>query len=667
MKNLFILMLVLVSGAAYCTIDTLTLDSKITNVTVFFSGAQVTRKADLKLAKGKHVILINELPMELDPKSLRVEGVDKIVILNVKHMLDYNESAKKNPEETLINDKIEALRLKISENQNKLSVFDLEEEIMMKNSMLNKDEGSAVSSIKEAADFYRLRLNEIRQNKLNIYTETEKIREKILELNNELNKISVKKRKTYSQVYITLDCSEYLTNDLNFTYYISGAGWEPLYDFRVDDITKPLSIIYNAGVYQSTGEDWKNVRIKLSTGNPSVGGQQPEIKKWYLGGYNPYSVQTPANQNGIGAIKGSVRDKKNNEAIPFASVAVLKDGKVQTGATTDLDGNYIIKPIQPGYYSLRVSFIGYENSEVSNVVVSSDHITFQNFILAESAQLLSAVEVKTYRNSLIDKEDPSRVDLYSGGLPAGYGDASGGVMKIPGRGAREGGVDFYVDGVKNNNYESNNYISNTVKTAITSLEYDIEIPYTILSDGNDNILKIKEVKLPVDFIYHAVPKLDCNVYLTAEIPNWTELNLLSGKSNIYFMGTFTGSNVINANYTGDTLKIALGIDNNIIVKREGNKELFDKRFVGTTVKETRAFDVTVKNNRSSKIRIVIDDQFPLSDRKSIEVERLETSGGKIDENTGKISWDISLGANEKKVITLKYEVKYPDYVSIGIE
>ena len=250
------------------------------------------------------------------------------------------------------------------------------------------------------------------------------------------------------------------------------------------------------------------------------------------------------------------------------------------------------------------------------------------------------------------------------------------------RGTRSDAYYNYIDGVKlrevnSLNYtvptvstlevETSNYISNTLKSNVTNLEYTIEIPYSIPSDGEDYSIKIKEVSLTVDYVYHAVPKLENDVFLTAEIVGWTELNLLSGKSSIYYQGTFTGESYIDANQAGDTLNVSLGRDRNIIVKREGSKEMNDKQILGKNIKETLGWNITVKNNKSAKIKIIVDDQFPVSEKKSIEVERLDYSNAKLEDKTGKLSWELQIEPNDKKVVSFKYSVKYPKYVNLMIE
>ena len=165
--------------------------------------------------------------------------------------------------------------------------------------------------------------------------------------------------------------------------------------------------------------------------------------------------------------------------------------------------------------------------------------------------------------------------------------------------------------------------------------------------------------VPVNYIYHAVPKMDNNVFLSAQIIDWTGLNLLSGNASLYYQGTFIGVSYLNTDMASDTLNVSLGRDRNIVITREGNKLLKDKILVGNNVKETIGWDITVKNNKTTNIHIIIEDQFPVSEKKSIEVQPLDYNGAKLEEKTGKLTWDLMLNGGERKVMNFKYSVKYP--------
>ena len=712
MKKLFIILASLISINVFSNnnIDTLKVKSKITNVTVFYNGAQITRNVEIKAKKGKHIVIIDSLTNEVNPQSIQVNGIEKCVILSVKHQLIYPNENRKTKEERSIEDKIEQEKNKIKEINNKMMVFDIEEDLLLTNASLKGNDGLKVSEIKEAADFYRQRLNEIQKSKLNLAIEKEDINKNIKELYTKINELSVKKQKTYSQILITIDCEQDINNNFTMNYQVNSAGWVPIYDFRVNDITKPLNIVYNANVYQSSGENWDNVKMTLSTNNPSLSGSKPKLNNWYLG--RPVTRTNTAQQTNYGGtLRGVVTDKDTKEPLAFVNVTVEQNGKIITGGATDFDGRYIIKPIPLGRYTVTASYIGYKQKQITNVQINADISTYLDFQLDGSVFVLESVLVENYSVPLIAKDKTTtgstvnfqKMPQRSSGIYSEEGET--GSMS----GSRSDTNVTYVDGMKvrgtnaipqgaieqvtfgsndinyrvsnsNSNYEytyiktkpssdytTTNYISNSIKTNITNLEYSIDIPYSIPSDGKDCFIKIKETSLPVTYIYHAVPKLDKDVFLTAEITDWTELNLLSGKTNIYYQGTYTGESYIDAEQAADTLKVSLGRDRNIIIQREVNKKIIDKKLIGSNIKETIGYDITIRNNKNSKIKIILEDQFPLSEKKSIEVERLDHSNAKLEEKTGKLTWTLELEPTEKKVVSYKYSVKYPNYVNLTFE
>ena len=681
MKTFIIIISLLISQYAFGRIDTSEFKSKITDVTVFFSGAQITRSGKIKYQKGKHFVSISNLPKEINTQSIQVKGIKNAKILSVKHYIVFD--AKKSSEQLALEEQIETLDLKIKEIVNKVEVFNLEEHLLLSNSKLSRNnQGSSITEIKEAADYYRQRLNEIRQKKLLLSIEYDTIQKEIQVLNAEINKIIVEKRKAHSRILVALDCERAINTDLSLSYYLASAGWNPTYDFRVDDVSKPLSIVYNANVYQSTGEDWENINIRLSTSKPSLNGEMPEIQTIYLGYDSPYTgmKKTNTNESSVGTLRGRVYDQKTKEPIAFCNVVVEKNGKMINGGTTDFNGQYTIRPISGGWYDVKVSFIGYEKKTIKSVSIIANQTRYLDVSLHSSVTTLDAVCVMAYKVPLIDKDQtvsggtfrseeinkmPGR-SSYSTAVTVGgvYSDEMGRM-----RGGRSNGTTTYIDGVRvqSSKIKTKNYIANSLKSTITNLEYDIQIPYTIPSDGEDYSIKIKEVSMPVDYVYHAIPRLDNDVFLTAEITDWSELNLLSGKSSIYYMGTFSGESYIDVQQTGDTLSFSLGRDRNIMITREARKELYNRQIVGRNIRETRAYEIVIRNSKSSKIRIDIEDQYPISTQKSYVVELLESSGAKVDYKRGKLKWELELTPNEKRVLKLQYSVKYPKYVNLAIE
>nr|NQU92517.1 mucoidy inhibitor MuiA family protein [Bacteroidota bacterium] len=403
MNKFITILALLISLNAFCQPDTLRIKSEISDVTVFFSGAQITRTGELAANKGKYLLIFNNLSQEINPRSIQVRGIENCKILSVKQQVQSNAGQKESPEVQGLRKEVKSEQLKLRKINNKLEVFDLEEKLLLDNSVFTKnDGGSSISEIKEAAEFYRLRLNEIRQEKLNLEIESEAIKREIKKIHIRINTLTAKAIKIQSEILVTVDCEASVKGDLEISYYVPSAGWEPEYDFRVDEVSEPLVIDYKANVFQSSGEDWKDVDLVLSTNNPSLGGFKPELASWYLD--RRKYIQFPTGDNATALVQGIVMDVDTKEPIPFANVAVFRGGNLITGSTTDFDGRYSIKRLPAGVYNVRVSFVGYQTLQINNIILSQDQITFQDFQMDITTEALESVEVREYKVPLISKD-----------------------------------------------------------------------------------------------------------------------------------------------------------------------------------------------------------------------------------------------------------------------
>ncbi len=189
--------------------------------------------------------------------------------------------------------------------------------------------------------------------------------------------------------------------------------------------------------------------------------------------------------------------------------------------------------------------------------------------------------------------------------------------------------------------------------------FDIDLPYTIPSDGQNHLVAIKKYDVPASYEYIAVPKRDDDAFLQANITNWEDFNMLPGQTNIFFEGTYLGQGAIDMSNIKDTLSLSLGRDKKIIVKREQDKKLRSVKTIGTNVREKFAYTITVRNTRKEAVTIVVQDQQPVSNDKDIVLEDQETNGAEYNETTGLMKWRITLKPNETKSIPFSYTLKYP--------
>ena len=693
MKKSFLILLSILTISVFGQItDTINTKSKISNVTVFFNGAQVHRQVSFNATKGSHILRIDDLTEGLDAESILVKEIKSCKTLSVKHETNSKNGKEDEAEIETIVEQIKEVKLKIKQLSNESSVCDIEERLLLDNSKLGKtDNGVSIATLKEAADFYRVRMTEIRQNKLLLGVKIQDELGRFNDLTLDINRLKSKSSKVYSQLFINIDCEDDVSGKFEISYYITSAGWEPIYDFRVNEINKPLSIDYNANIFQSTGEEWKDVKLKLSTNNPSLNNEKPDLETWYIDKRKikkRKSKRKPpvATISGHGTLKGTLRDKDTKEPIPFANI-ILEDNGTQIGGTSsDFDGNYTIKPLPAGTFSLKASNIEYNPFFAENVVIYDGLINFFDIEMQGGAIDLSEVQIVEYSVPLIQKDQTSTGAVFtkedirynSPRFSSGGGVSSQETYKRNSiRGARNNETVNYIDGVKvigsanmpasSIEYVSKNYLSKQVSKKLSNLEYEIKSPFTIPSDGKDYILKIKDVFIPVDYVHYIVPKKDESAFLTAQIPHWNELDLLSGKSSIYYQGTFIGESSINASFQGDTLGVSLGRDRDILVSRKGNKEKLERKILGRYIKETISWDIEIKNNKDKEVQVILEDQYPLAEKESVEIELIEISGAKINDKTGKLVWDLELKPKEKKTLNITYTVKYPKYIKLYMD
>jgi Domain of unknown function (DUF4139) len=425
------------------------------------------------------------------------------------------------------------------------------------------------------------------------------------------------------------------TTNSNFTvtYLVKQSGWFPTYDIRVKDISSPISLQYKANVFQSSGEDWKEVKLFLSTGNPNESGTKPVVNPWYLRytyAYQPVSNTIQGSVAG-GTITGRITDDKG-EPVPGASIRAKG---TNTGTSADANGFFTLK-MPSGTNILQVSAVG--------MIMQEQLVTggYTNINLKADEKSLSEVVVTGYssnRDGWSDAEDNNNAGIKIRGAAS---------MKTL------------------SNERSQNLIT-TIAYQPTTTVYEIKEPYTLLNDGKTYMADIDGYEMKAQYEYYAVPKVQPDAFLTAKIADWQELNLLPGEANLFFEGTFLGKSLLDVSNAGDTLNLSLGKDKGVAVKRTLLKEYSSKRFIGSNKTDTRQYEIVVRNNKQQPINIIVEDQFPISTQKEIEVQDRKYEGAALNDDTQKISWQITVDAKKENKMNFRYEVKYPKDKTLVLE
>lgn len=192
-----------------------------------------------------------------------------------------------------------------------------------------------------------------------------------------------------------------------------------------------------------------------------------------------------------------------------------------------------------------------------------------------------------------------------------------------------------------------------------NVSFDIDLPYDIASNGKQHSVTLKEIKLPATYRHYAVPKLEQEAFLLAEISDYAKYNLLRGEANIIFEGMYIGKTSINPSQTVDTLNLSMGRDKKISVKREAVAEKTSTKFLSSGREQVFTYDIIIRNNKKEAAKLTLKDQYPVSTDKEIVVELLQSDSAKADAETGILSWELNLKPAETKKIRISYRIKAP--------
>ncbi|MES2512750.1 MAG: DUF4139 domain-containing protein [Bacteroidota bacterium] len=284
MKQTFAILFLLFIFQANAQENKLNAPSEVKKVTVFLTGAELNHEAKIKLKKGKNIITFVGLSPRLDERSINLDpGTSDVNVLYINTHTNYLDEKKDNEIIQNLKDSVESYKDKLSLLKFEQEALDAEKNLLFKNQSIGGQPGVSIADVEKSADFYRKRSAEINQlifknNKLKVKLEKGKLKYKkqLIEMDAEVNPPT-------SDITVTMVSNKELETTIGFKYIIPTAGWTPKYDIRTEGTGSQVKLVYRAILFNNSGVDWKDIKITLSTANPDVGINIPQVTKWYLG------------------------------------------------------------------------------------------------------------------------------------------------------------------------------------------------------------------------------------------------------------------------------------------------------------------------------------------------------------------------------------------------
>lgn len=260
--------------------------SRVTEVTVYRDGALVSREARQALPPGDHRILLEEIPSVADPSSVRVtgSGTPGLTLGGVEVSQEFRP-ANLTPEYQALDKELQSLASEMGAlDDRQKSINSLREFLSSLKATAggesSKDlltRGFAVDSWQKAFEFLSGRLNGLAAEERSMAPKRKELTEKIDVTRQKLSQLASQGgiQRWTASILVTSARGGEIT--LRAMYLAHSASWRPLYDARLDPASGKVELIWQAQVTQSTGEDWKDVGVTLSTTRPAAGIDLPKL------------------------------------------------------------------------------------------------------------------------------------------------------------------------------------------------------------------------------------------------------------------------------------------------------------------------------------------------------------------------------------------------------
>ena len=523
----------------------ITINTVVSTVVVYPDRARVTTAGRAELTAGLHQLIVGELPLALEPESVRAAGAGaarvrlRSVDVQRRH---YVQTPSAN---------VTALEEQVVRVQAELQALDDRQAVIQ--ASIDHLDGLRKATTEYAWGLARGRQTVEKQSELMRFFEEEDTRlrgdlrgldeeqraakDELAKLQAELDQMRAARPRQRYEARLEVEVLAAGDFEVEVNYVVGRAGWRPLYDMRLREAdsggTAVVAVTNLAEITQNTGQDWTGVRLSVSTARPALNQRAPELKPWFIDAYQPPQPQPRMYKAALARESADVMHTMADEGAPMLAAMAAP------------------APV------------------------------------AAEVEVAEAVDEGTAVSFLV----PGGVDIPGDGTPK--------------------------------------------KTAIG----------------------ISDLSPWLDYL--AIPRHTDAVYRRATLINTTGAPLLAGSVSLYVGDEYIGQNRLEYTPSGGEVKLVLGVEERIKVKRELVRREVDKRLLRDQRQVVYGYEITLENLTQSAARVTVEDQYPVSKHDQIKV-RLDRATPEPSEQTELhiLKWELNLGAGQKSTIRFEYQVEH---------
>ncbi len=261
---------------------------------VYRNGATITRSGRTELEKGKNTIWIAGMTETANQETFRLKVPQGVTALNIQ-LIGYGELGEENLPSKKLKRELEELSIKERAN-------DVLYDKLVASSDFSDRQNVTVSEQEAYFDSLPAKVTDICEKSLAIKTDREKLTRQIKEA-----------EKAEKKPLILMEVVSDIEGEVEFLlqYQDNAVNWKPRYEIHYTSDQDPLKVLFKGHIRQTTGEDWKQVKLTLYTGNPSVSHDIPQLFTETLDFWEN-DLDGPGMARGVGAFGNAKAMLKSN-------------------------------------------------------------------------------------------------------------------------------------------------------------------------------------------------------------------------------------------------------------------------------------------------------------------------------------------------------------------
>ena len=295
--------------------------AKIEHVTVFTNGAEIQQRVSLPLQAGDNIVVIENISPNINEQSLQIALGGGVIVQNYAFSTDYLSADKRKMNTAALEDSLNLAQDALADAERRISTLTQMQTLLQAgvNGSLTANTGVTTATIDKNLQYFRTNALELAKQLDATKAEKANLDKRIKALQQQIRETGGLKIGKSGIVTLQVNSPKKQTINAGVTYFTHAAQWFATYDLNITDLHSPVGLVMKAHVTQTTGLDWKQVNLTLSTGSPARSNAAPELSTWWL--QQQHNVYRSAKTMALGTANFAVMDMAAEEEVAYETPA----------------------------------------------------------------------------------------------------------------------------------------------------------------------------------------------------------------------------------------------------------------------------------------------------------------------------------------------------------